>query len=131
LENEVSLKDIKYTLSCVEGLDAITQGDLLDETVQSGIVSQVREFNRFFAELLVAFECEDKFGISYRSIEVFREVSNKHLKEFLKAAIEFNEKMEGAPINTNAVLAETPFFLPLSETIQQLINALSVEEVEQ
>lgn len=131
LENEVSLKDIKYTLTCVDGLDTITHGDLLDESVQSGVVSQILEFNSFFAELLVGFECEDKFGVSYRSIEVFREVSNKHLKEFLKAAIEFNEKMEGAPINTNAVLAETPFFLPLSETIQQLINALSVEEVEQ
>ncbi|MGN7986146.1 hypothetical protein ACTJKC_02340 [Pedobacter sp. 22226] len=131
LENEIPLKDIKYTLSCVEGLEAITYGELLDETVQDRIISQVREFNRYFAELLVKFDCEDKFGISYRSIEVFREVGNKHLKEYLKAAIEFNEKMEGAVVNTNALMAETPFFLPLSETIQQLINALSVEEVEQ
>lgn len=132
-EEDLDLSDIKRTLTCLEheGKSQILAWEIQQDDIQAKISAEVEAFNDFFEHLLESFDCEDKFGISYRSICIFKEHANKHIKEFLKAGIAFNQAMEGASMKETAPINDTLFFYPLVETIQKLIYELANEEVEQ
>lgn len=123
---------IRRTLTCIEsqGMTQITQLDAADDGIQDKIVGEVQQFNEYFSKLLDDFDCEDKFGITYQSMRVFKEIANKHLKQFLLAGIAFNNSLEGGSIRETAVITDTLFFVPMVETIQQLIKELAVVEAE-
>jgi len=131
-EEDIDIKDIKKTLTGLEefGITTFTEQAISEDELQQKIVKQVEKFNDYFMDLLDTFDCEDKFGISYRSINVFKEIANRHLKQFLLAGIAYNRSLEGSAVKDTAIVTDTLFFLPMVETIQQLIKELAVEEAE-
>jgi len=131
-EEDFDIKDIKQTLTGLEefGIKIFTEQDISEDELQNKIVSQVEKFNNYFMNVLDSFDCEDKFGISYRSINVFKQIANRHLKQFLLAGITYNRSLEGLAVRDTAIVTDTLFFLPMVETIQQLIKELAVEESE-
>ncbi|PTS98624.1 hypothetical protein DBR11_14360 [Pedobacter sp. HMWF019] len=131
-DQEIDIRKIKETLTCLEheGKTELLYSEIGNDEIQDKIVQEVEAFNNFFSGLLDSFDCQDKFGISYNSISVFKEISNRHIKQFLMAGIAYNNALEGTLINESAKVTDTLFFFPMVETIQQLIKELAFVEAE-
>jgi hypothetical protein len=119
------VRDIKSTLTCVEskGIDKLTY-DLLNEKTKVDIVSYVNKFNSFFLNLNNQFNFNDYFNVSEKSMEVFKEELNKHLRDYLEEGLEFNKKLDNVGTE-NKKLEETLFFYPLIGAINNLSSHLS------
>jgi hypothetical protein len=100
----------------------------IDDKVLNNVVLEVEKFNDLFLNLNTVINFEDEFEITQDSILKFRKVVNQHLKSYLKAGIEFNIRMDGNNAQPDANISETLFFLPLVETIQQLIKELTLQD---
>jgi len=119
------VRDIKSTLTCVEskGIDKLTY-DLLNEKTKVDIVSYVNKFNSFFLNLNNQFNFNDYFNVSEKSMEVFKEELNKHLRDYLEEGLEFNKKLDNVGTEDKE-LEETLFFYPLIGAINNLSSHLS------
>jgi len=117
--------DIKSTLTCVEskGIDKLTY-DLINEKTKVDIVSYVNKFNSFFLNLNNQFNFNDYFNVSEKSMEVFKEELNKHLRDYLEEGLEFNKKLDNVGTEDKE-LEETLFFYPLIGAINNLSSHLS------
>lgn len=121
--------DIEKIKRIYTGLEEKNRFLLLNSEINENsirkIVEDVKSFNDLFLNLNNDINFKRNFEISQKSFDKFKEIVNKHLKAFTEAGVEFNKKMEGGVPEPNENIAETLFFYPIVETIQQLIENLS------
>jgi hypothetical protein len=119
------VRDIKSTLTCVEGngIDKLTY-EQLDDKTKVDIVSYVNKFNLFFLNLNNQFNFNDYFNVSEKSMEIFKEELNKHLRDYLEEGLEFNKKLDNVGTEDKE-LEESLFFYPLIGAINNLSSHLS------
>jgi hypothetical protein len=121
----IDLNSIKSTLTCLEskGISQLKYDDLNDKN-KAEITNYVEEFNSFFLNMNKKYSFTDHLNISARSLEVFEEEVNKHLRDFLEEGIEYNKKIDDS--NTDYKdLEESLFFYPIIGVINNLSSSLS------
>jgi len=121
----IDLNSIKYTLTCLEskGISQLKYDDL-NEKNKAEITNYVEGFNLFFLNMNKKYSFTDHLNVSARSLEVFGEEVNKHLRDFLEEGIEYNKKIDDS--NTDYKdLEESLFFYPIIGVINNLSSSLS------
>ena len=121
----IDTKEIKATLTCVEskGIDKLTYDKLTDAT-KGDIANYVSDFNSFFLKLNSQYSFTDYFNVSEKSLEIFKDELNKHLRDYLEEGLEYNKKLDEVAADEKEV-EETLFFYPLIGTINNLSSHLS------
>jgi len=121
----IDTKEIKATLTCVEskGIDKLTFDKLTDAT-KSDIANYVSDFNSFFLKLNSQYSFTDFFNVSEKSLEIFKDELNKHLRDYLEEGLEYNKKLDEVAADEKEV-EETLFFYPLIGAINNLSTHLS------
>jgi hypothetical protein len=121
----IDTKEIKATLTCVEskGIDKLTYDKLTDAT-KGDIANYVADFNSFFLKLNSQYSFTDYFNVSEKSLEIFKDELNKHLRDYLEEGLEYNKKLDEVAAEEKEV-EETLFFYPLIGAINNLSNHLS------
>jgi len=121
----IDTKDIKATLTCVEskGIDKLTYDKLTDAT-KGDIANYVAGFNSFFLKLNSQYSFTDYFNVSEKSLEIFKDELNKHLRDYLEEGLEYNKKLDEVAADEKEV-EETLFFYPLIGAINNLSSHLS------
>ncbi|PGH41170.1 MAG: hypothetical protein CRN43_00830 [Candidatus Nephrothrix sp. EaCA] len=121
----IDIKDIKATLTCAEskGIEKLTY-DQLNNDVKNDIVNYVSRFNSFFLKLNAQYSFADYFGISAKSLEIFKEEANKHLRDYLEEGLEYNKKLDETAADEKEI-EETLFFYPLTGVINNLSSKLT------
>ncbi|RZL46335.1 MAG: hypothetical protein EOP00_15310 [Pedobacter sp.] len=123
---DVNLDEIKQVYTCLEEEHKFSLlNSELNDAVLDKVAEKVKTFNDLFIDLNNDINFYNHFEISHVSFAKFQQIVNKHLKAFTEAGIEYNNKMEAGTAQPQAKIAETLFFYPMVETIQQLINELS------
>jgi hypothetical protein len=123
---KIDTNEIKAILTCLEHKDINHLSmDRLDNEAKNEIVKFVSEFNSFFLEINRDLSFKDYFGISQKSLEIFRNEANKYLKDHLEEGLEYNRKLDEAE-ESDKEIEETLFFYPIIGTINTLIGHLSV-----
>jgi len=124
-ELKIETNDIKAILTCLEQKEINHLSmDKLDDAAKTEIVKFVSDFNAFFLEINRNFSFKDYFGISQKSLEVFRNEANKYLRDNLEAGLEYNRKLNEAE-ESDKEIEETLFFYPITGTINNLIGHLA------
>jgi len=121
----IDIKDIKATLTCAEskGIEKLTY-DQLNDDVKNDIVNYVSRFNSFFLKLNAQYSFADYFSISAKSLEIFKEEANKHLRDYLEEGLEYNKKLDETAADEKEI-EETLFFYPLTGVINNLSSKLT------
>ena len=121
----IDTKEIKATLTCVEskGIDKLTYDELTDAT-KGDIANYVSAFNSFFLKLNSQYSFTDYFNVSEKSMEIFKDELNKHLRDYLEEGLEYNKKLDEVAADEKEV-EETLFFYPLIGAINNLSSHLS------
>jgi hypothetical protein len=121
----IDTKEIKATLTCVEskGIDKLTYDKLTDAT-KGDIANYVSDFNSFFLKLNSQYSFTDYFNVSEKSLEIFKDELNKHLRDYLEEGLEYNKKLDEVAADEKEV-EETLFFYPLIGAINNLSTHLS------
>lgn len=113
----------KNNHTCLSEIEKPTY-EQLDNSVKSDITVHVANFNEFFLQLNEQYEFADYFNVSPESLQIFKNESNKHLRDYLEQGLQFNKRMDNIPTPSKEV-EETLFFYPLIGVIGNLINHLS------
>lgn len=121
----IDTKKIKATLTCLEskGIDRLTY-DKLNDSTKNEIASYVSNFNIFFLKLNSQYSFTDYFNVSEKSLEIFKDELNKHLRDYLEEGLEYNKKLDEVAAEEKEV-EETLFFYPLIGAINNLSSHLS------
>lgn len=121
----IDIKEIKATLTCVEskGIDKLTYEKLTDAT-KGDIANYVSDFNSFFLKLNSQYSFTEYFNVSEKSLEIFKDELNKHLRDYLEEGLEYNKTLDEVAANEKEV-EETLFFYPLIGAINNLSSHLS------
>jgi hypothetical protein len=121
----IDIKDIKAILTCVEskGINKLTYDNLTDVT-KGDIANYVSDFNSFFLKLHSHYSFIDYFNVSEKSLEIFKNELNKHLRDYLEEGLEYNKKLDEVAADEKEV-EETLFFYPLIGAINNLSSHLS------
>jgi hypothetical protein len=96
----------------------------LNNDIKSQIVKSVEVFNEFFISLNKVYDFEDNFGISQKSISIFKSNINSHLRDFLEEGIDFNSKLDESN-SDEKIIRDSMFFYPIIGTINNLSTKLS------
>jgi hypothetical protein len=119
----IDISSIKATNTCLEGISKLTY-DQLNETAKEKIAIYVSDFNEFFFNLNTQYGFADYFNVSAKSLEIFKDELNKHLRDYLEEGLEYNKKLDEIASDDKEV-EETLFFYPLIGAINNLSNHLS------
>jgi hypothetical protein len=121
----IDLNSIKSTLTCLEskGINHLKYEDLNDKNKEE-ITKYVEGFNSFFHDMNKKYSFTDHLNISVKSLEVFEEEVNKHLRDFLEEGIEYNRKIDDANVDYKDI-EESLFFYPIIGVINNLSSSLS------
>jgi hypothetical protein len=122
---EMETKGIKTIVTCLEdkGISKLTYDQLTEEN-KAGIADYVKGFNNFFLSLNGKYNFNDYFNVSERSLEIFKEELNKHLRDYLEEGLEYNRHLDEGGTGDKE-LEETLFFYPIIGTINHLASPLS------
>lgn len=117
--------EIRSVLTCLEhqGKTELLPKDLTGETKEE-IVKFVTEFNNFFIQLNNEMNFRKYFGVSAKSMEIFKEEVNKYLRDFLEEGFSYNRELDENG-NDNEPLEESLFFYPITKTINNLVNKMA------
>lgn len=99
---------MKYCYS-MTSQEQLTMDQMNDPQVRSQLVEQVKAFNQFFMELCDA-ETRDEFGIDNKVFNLFRQVVDQNVENYLNAGI--NSYLQGR-YEADAVIEDVPFFYPV------------------
>ena len=91
----------------------------LTETVCSELISSFMDFYRIMDSFQQNNSIDDLFGINDSAYEVFREVRNEHLIDYVKQGINSHHRLPGDKIE------ETLFFMPFVVMLNDLANKLT------
>jgi hypothetical protein len=119
----IDISSIKATNTCLEGISKLTY-DQLNETAKENIANYVSDFNEFFFNLNTQYGFADYFNVSAKSLEIFKDELNKHLRDYLEEGLEYNKKLDEIATDDKEV-EETLFFYPLIGAINNLSTHLS------
>ncbi|SFW83344.1 hypothetical protein [Chitinophaga sancti] len=121
----IDTKSIKTTVTCLEdkGIRKLTYDQLTEEN-KADIAAYVQKFNTFFIGLNNQYNFNDYFNVSEKSLEIFKEELNKHLRDYLEEGLEYNRRMDEG-VTSDKELEETLFFYPIIGTINHLSSPLS------
>lgn len=119
----IDIRSIKATNTCLEGISKLTY-DQLNETAKENIANYVSDFNEFFFNLNTQYGFADYFNVSAKSLEIFKDELNKHLRDYLEEGLEYNKKLDEIATDDKEV-EETLFFYPLIGAINNLSTHLS------
>jgi hypothetical protein len=119
----IDISSIKATNTCLEGISKLTY-DQLNETAKENIANYVSDFNEFFFNLNTQYGFADYFNVSAKSLEIFKDELNKHLRDYLEEGLEYNKKLDEIDTDDKEV-EETLFFYPLIGAINNLSTHLS------
>jgi len=121
----IDIKEIKATLTCVEskGIENLTY-DKLSDAIKGDIANYVLDFNSFFLKLNSQYSFTEYFNVSEKSLEIFKEELNKHLRDYLEEGLEYNKKLDDVVADEKDV-EETLFFYPIIGAINNLSSHLS------
>jgi hypothetical protein len=121
----IDLNSIKSTLTCLEsiGINQLKYDDL-NEKNKEEITKYVEGFNSFFLNLNKKYSFTDHLNVSVKSLEVFEEDVNKHLRDFLEEGIEYNRKMDDSNTEYKDI-EESLFFYSIIGVINNLSSTLS------
>lgn len=119
----IDIRTIKATHTCLNGVDKLTY-DQLDETAKATIANYVGEFNKFFFNLNAQYSFADYFNVTAKSLEIFKDELNKHLRDYLEEGLEYNKKLDEIATDDKEI-EETLFFYPIIGAINNLSNHLS------
>ncbi|MBL7836059.1 MAG: cell division FtsA domain-containing protein, partial [Bacteroidetes bacterium] len=119
----IDIRTIKATHTCLNGVEKLTY-EQLDDTVKVNIANYVSEFNNFFINLNTQFSFADYFNVTAKSLEIFKDELNKHLRDFLEEGLEYNKKLDEIATDDKEI-EETLFFYPLIGAINNLSTHLS------
>jgi hypothetical protein len=123
----IEISKLKKIYTCMEdeGKSSLSNQEVTEE-VKNRIVAKVKGFNQFFIELNKTLDFEEYFDISPPAFNSFKEIVNDHVKAYLEAGIRYNHELDGLVPQPEALIPETLFFYPIVETIQQLIDKLTL-----
>lgn len=121
----IDIKDIKATLTCVEakGITKLTY-DSLSDSIKSEIADYVSKFNTFFINLNFDYSFTDYFSVSEKSLSIFKNEINKHLRDYLEEGLEYNKKLDELATDEKEI-EETLFFYPIIGAISNLSKNLA------
>jgi hypothetical protein len=119
----IDIRTIKATHTCLNGIEKLTY-EQLDESAKANIANYVGEFNKFFLNLNAQYNFADYFNVTEKSLGVFKEELNKHLRDYLEEGLEYNKKLDEIATDDKEI-EETLFFYPLIGAINNLSNNLS------
>ena len=121
----IDIQEIKAILTCVEakGISKLTY-ESLDESTKAEITSYVKKFNIFFLSLGSEFSFTDYFSVSEKSLLIFKNELNKHLRDYLEEGLEYNKKLDEVT-GDDREIEETLFFYPLVGVISNLSKYLA------
>lgn len=120
----IDVRNIKSTLTCLVNVEKLTY-DKLDDSTKAQIAKYVNGFNKFFFTLDSQYRFADYFNVSEKSLGVFKEELNKHLRDYLEEGLEYNKKLDEIS-NDDKEIEETLFFYPLIGAINNLTSHLSL-----
>jgi hypothetical protein len=119
---EFDVENLRQTLTCTDQKE-LKYNDLNND-IKSQIVKSVEVFNEFFISLNKVYDFEDNFGISQKSISIFKSNINSHLRDFLEEGIDFNSKLDESN-SDEKIIRDSMFFYPIIGTINNLSTKLS------
>lgn len=119
----IDIQTIKATHTCLNGVGKLTY-DQLDDTYKANIVNYIGEFNKFFLNLNTQYSFTDYFNVTAKSMGIFKEELNKHLRDYLEEGLEYNKKLDDIATEDKEI-EETLFFYPLIGSINNLLTHLS------
>lgn len=89
----------------------------IDSSIIDGIINNINDFFDTIDEINVKMDFSKSFGISSSSYEVFKEIRNENLQEYLLKGLEERKK----DVNDNkSKLEETLFFYPFTGLLNEL-----------
>ena len=119
----IDIRSIKATHTCLNGIAKLTYNQL-DDTTKSSISNYVASFNEFFFKLNTQYSFSDYFNVTEKSLGIFKEELNKHLRDYLEEGLEYNRKLDEIATDDKEI-EETLFFYPLIGAINNLSSLLS------
>jgi hypothetical protein len=119
---EFDVENLRQTLTCTDQKE-LKYNDLNND-IKLQIVKSVEVFNEFFISLNKVYDFENNFGISQKSISIFKSNINSHLRDFLEEGIDFNSKLDESN-SDEKVIRDSMFFYPIIGTINNLSTKLS------
>lgn len=121
---KINLNEIKAILTCLNGESISLTYSRLDDNIKSKITQYIEYFNNIFLNLNSTYDFIDYFNVSSKSLEIFKQEVNKHLRDYLEEGIQYNIRLDEIS-DLDKELEETLFFYPIMGTINNLISKLS------
>lgn len=103
-----NINKLKYCYSMIDDKE-LTYGDINKQEIRASIVDKVVMFNQFFVSLLSTEMCDD-FGIDKKVQELFVDVVNDDVANYLTAGV--NSNLTGRYGDAD-VVEDVPFFYPI------------------
>jgi hypothetical protein len=119
----IDIRTIKSTHTCLKGVEKLTY-EQLDDVAKANIANYVGDFNKFFLNLNAQYSFADYFNTTAKSLEIFKDELNKHLRDYLEEGLEYNKKLDEIATDDKEI-EETLFFYPLIGAINNLSTHLS------
>jgi hypothetical protein len=122
---EQDVKQIRKTLTCLEekGIPAL-RFNMLNDQLSDDITEYIKSFNQFFIELNTTIDFSDSFGVSAKSLSIFTEEVDKHLRDYLFDGVSYLKKLDEISSDDKEI-EESLFFYPLIGSINNLSSHLS------
>jgi hypothetical protein len=122
---DIDISKIKSVLTGLkdQSISKLKYSDLTND-VQKEITDYVADFNAMFLELNEKMNFSDNFGVSYNSMEIFRDETKRQLRDYLAEGLDYTKKMDGVRSDEKDV-EETLFFYPIIGTINNLSKQLA------
>jgi len=107
------VKQMRYCYSMID-IDKLTMQQMEQEDIRDKLVQEVRTFNDFFIALCDT-EVKDEFGIENNVLQLFSDVVNDSLANYMLAGINTFLKGRYNPIDE---IEDVPFFYPIIGSIR-------------
>jgi len=122
---DVDIQTIRAVLTCLENqkIFKLSYNELYEQR-KVDIINYVQNFNEFFLKLHSQYNFVNYFNVSHKSLAIFREESNKHLRDYLEEGLQYNMRLDNVT-EDNQEIEESLFFYPLTGTINNLSDKLS------
>ncbi|HMP31654.1 MAG TPA: hypothetical protein PKD85_18775 [Saprospiraceae bacterium] len=92
--------------------------------MSNAITQYITSFNQFFIKLNTSIDFSDSFGVSAKSISIFKEEVDKHLRDYLFDGIGYLKKLDEVSSDEKEI-EESLFFYPIIGAINNLETHLS------